>query len=56
MGCSFATNGPDAIKLVQNRLYRADLNMFRLILCDYDMRGMDGLTCMKAIRGLIVLG
>ena len=40
--------------IVQNRLDRADLTMFRLILCDYGMREMDGLTCMKKIRSMIL--
>ena len=28
--------------------------MFKLILCDYGMTEMDGITCMKIIRKLIV--
>ena len=51
---SSAMNGRDGIKLVQNRLDRIDLKMFRLILCDYGMTEMNGITCMKAIRSLIL--
>ena len=50
---SWAMNGRDGIKLVQNRLDRIDLKMFRLILCDYGMIEMNGILCMKEIRSLI---
>ena len=53
LSASCARSGPDALKLVQNRLSSADLKLYSLILLDYSMPVMNGFHCVQAIRELI---
>ena len=50
LSASCARSGPDALKLVHNRLSRADLKLYSLILLDYSMPVMNGFQCVQAIR------
>ena len=53
LSASCVRSGPDALKLVQNRLSRADLKLYSLILLDYSMPVMNGFQCVQEIKELI---
>lgn len=44
---SSATSGAQAIRMVKNRLNRADLKIYKLIMVDYSMPQMDGFECIR---------
>ena len=47
-----ASNGFEAIEMIEARL-KSDFPMYSLILMDYSMPDMDGLTCSAQIRELL---
>ena len=50
LASSYACSGPQAIRMVKNRLNQEGLHPYQLIFCDYSMPKMDGFACVRQIR------
>ena len=53
LASSFATSGHEALRMVKERLENDELQMFKLILCDFSMPGMNGFECADSIKALV---